>query len=363
MTDNRPLWKDGYEGRYIYHDRVDDALTIADLPAATYTAVAALYGGAQVWEFYHAGGDFTLPVMDWYEFVIYDGVLSATDSAGLIQWMELLYTNGNIPAVPDSEVGRMWVTGTHSFSTGEIGDAGITWLAGNMQTGSGRYFDLVSAVPTTVSIRMTNPEEFDYFYEANELFGSMPLFPGCVNMTYILVGFNNFSGSIPAYLDKVLLEDLTFSSNNFTGKIPSIAHLTVLNSYNCDTNNLSGPIPSVLPSTLKYLQIHDNSLSGDIPDLSGTSMYLIHVHNNKLTGYAGGGINDAGSGLRYFDATNNLLTQEAVDLILSDFVDANHTVVSNENIRLGGTGNATPSAAGLADKATLISRGWSVTTN
>jgi hypothetical protein len=39
--------------------------------------------------------------------------------------------------------------------------------------------------------------------------------------------------------------------------------------------------------------------------------------------------------------------------------DANGQVLLN----LGGTGNAAPSSAGVTDKNTLISRGWTVTTN
>ena len=36
---------------------------------------------------------------------------------------------------------------------------------------------------------------------------------------------------------------------------------------------------------------------------------------------------------------------------------------TNKTCNFGGAGNATPTGQGLTDKATLISRGWSVTTN
>ena len=63
-----------------------------------------------------------------------------------------------------------------------------------------------------------------------------------------------------------------------------------------------------------------------------------------------------------FQAQNNLLTQAAVDAILAAFVAANRTT-GTRILNLGGTGNAAPSATGVTDKNTLISRGWTVTTN
>jgi len=63
-----------------------------------------------------------------------------------------------------------------------------------------------------------------------------------------------------------------------------------------------------------------------------------------------------------FRAENNLLTANAVNAILAAFVLANKTT-GTRILNLGGTGNASPTGQGITDKATLISRGWTVTTN
>jgi hypothetical protein len=84
---------------------------------------------------------------------------------------------------------------------------------------------------------------------------------------------------------------------------------------------------------------------------------MFQVNNNQLTGYEGGGVSAT---LLTFRAENNLLTQSAVDAILADFVAAG---ANNGTLNVGGSGNAAPSAAGITDRTTLISRGWTVTTN
>jgi hypothetical protein len=84
-----------------------------------------------------------------------------------------------------------------------------------------------------------------------------------------------------------------------------------------------------------------------------------HCYSNQLTGWTGGTVPIA---LGDFQAQNNLLTQAAVDAILAAFVAAGRNS-GTRTLNLGGTGNATPSATGLANKATLVSRGWTVTTN
>ena len=60
--------------------------------------------------------------------------------------------------------------------------------------------------------------------------------------------------------------------------------------------------------------------------------------------------------------SNNLLTQAAVDDILTAFVAANKTT-GTRILNLGGTGNAAPSSSGLTLVSTLQSRGWTVTHN
>jgi len=64
--------------------------------------------------------------------------------------------------------------------------------------------------------------------------------------------------------------------------------------------------------------------------------------------------------MRNFTALNCFLSQSTVDLVLGLLVQNNQR---NGNVQLNGGTSSAPSAAGLANKATLLSRGWFCTTN
>jgi hypothetical protein len=129
---------------------------------------------------------------------------------------------------------------------------------------------------------------------------------------------------------------------------------------------LTSPFTMLVPKAvlsdnqMSVFSCSSNQLTGSIPSLSAnTALTLFHCPNNQLTGWSGGTVSAT---LGEFEAQNNLLIQTAVDAILAAFVAAGRTT-GTRILNLGGTGNAAPSAAGLADKATLQSRGWTVTTN
>lgn len=62
----------------------------------------------------------------------------------------------------------------------------------------------------------------------------------------------------------------------------------------------------------------------------------------------------------WYSLDNNALSQATVDDILVKFAASGAT---NGSLYLNGGTNATPSATGLTAKATLLSRGWTVSTN
>jgi hypothetical protein len=160
-----------------------------------------------------------------------------------------------------------------------------------------------------------------------------------VNLTQWRCENNSLTGTLPSLTPYTSLINLQFHQNAFTGSLP-------------DTTGLAS-----LTGVVGYL----NQCSGNIPDFStNTSLASYDVGDNKLTGVATGFAVPAV--LKTFAAANNLLSQAAVDAILHAFVLAGAT---GGSLNLGGTGNSTPSAAGLADKATLQGRvpAWTVTTN
>jgi hypothetical protein len=92
---------------------------------------------------------------------------------------------------------------------------------------------------------------------------------------------------------------------------------------------------------------------------ANTKLGAFACNNNQLTGFAGGSVSNT---ISNFQAQNNQLTSTSVNAILAAFVAANRT--SGQRIlNLGGTGNAAPTGQGVTDRATLVARGWTVTTN
>jgi hypothetical protein len=144
-------------------------------------------------------------------------------------------------------------------------------------------------------------------------------------------------------------------SNGLAGCVPALpSGLLFVQLY---TNQLTGSIPA-LPSTLATFFGQGNQFTGSIPAFNA-SLQLFQANDNKLTGYAGTSIS---STLGDVKLQNNLLTQTAVDAILVQLAAAGKST-GTRVLNLGGTGNATPSAIGLAAKATLEGLGWTVTVN
>ena len=187
------------------------------------------------------------------------------------------------------------------------------------------------------------------------------------NANLISISFivNQVTGSIPSLSALTNLVLFSCHSNQLTGSIPSLSGLNALQDFRCYLNNLTGSIPSLVGLTqLRYFYCSDQlgatKLTGSIPSLStNTVLIIFSCKSNQLTGFAGGSVSNT---LGDFQAQNNQLTSAAVNAILAAFVTANK-ITGTRILNLGGAGNGAPTGQGITDKATLISRGWTVTTN
>lgn len=167
----------------------------------------------------------------------------------------------------------------------------------------------------------------------------------------------------------VLPVSITTLSNSFgncssiTGNIPDFSMLTNLESLSGTFSSCS----SMSGAVAANMGVHEDVLaliglgncitgSGLTADLSTwdlatfTSLTLESVNLSYGTGGALVSLAAEGS---YFYLVSCQLTQADIDRILSDCVDSNDTWGE-----LYLTGNTAPSAAGLADKATLEGRDW-----
>ena len=196
---------------------------------------------------------------------------------------------------------------------------------------------------------------------SNQLTGSIPSLTTNTALIDFRCYSNQLTGSIPSLTTNTALIVFYCSNNQLTGSIPSLTTNTALAYFSCDSNQLTGSIPSLTTNTaLAYFSCYVNQLTGSIPSLTtNTALAYFYCHDNQLTDFAGGTVSGT---LDDFRAQNNLLTETAVNAILAAFVAANRTT-GTRVLNLGGTGNAAPTGQGITDKATLQSRGWTVTTN
>ena len=116
-------------------------------------------------------------------------------------------------------------------------------------------------------------------------------------------------------------------------------------------------------ATLTHFDCHGLGLTGDTPSLTASAALInIVLSSNAFTGYTASTI---AATCVYFTASNNLLTEAAVDQILADFATGIAGRPAVGQIILNGTGNAAPSAAGIASRNAILAAkpGWTVTVN
>ncbi len=231
-----------------------------------------------------------------------------------------------------------------------LSDAGMTLFSCSNNQLTGNIPSLSANTALTV-----------FYCYNNQLTGSIPSLSANTALSEFYCYDNQLTGSIPSLSANTALTLFSCGNNQLTGNIPSLSANTALTVFYCFINQLTGSIPSLSANTaLSVFYCFINQLTGSIPSLSAnTALTVFSCSNNQITGWSGGTVSAT---LGDFQAQNNLLMQAAVDAILAAFVAAGRTT-GTRILNLGGTGNAAPSAAGLADKATLQSRGWTVTTN
>lgn len=219
----------------------------------------------------------------------------------------------------------------------------------------------------------------------NNLTGIFPPLSGLSSILNINAANNSFTGSLPDWSQIDSIEKINFRNSSFTGSITSLTNLTNLVFLLLQDNNLTGSLPDLLSNTLivRFI-VYNNNISGSVPDfgmndvLEGYTAYENNIsgntpsmtnlislcefefRDNNITGYTASIISLT---CVNFIMNNNLLTQSAVDQILSDFNDNLALRPVSGKIYLHGTGNATPSAGGIVFKNNIIAHGWTVLTN
>ena len=358
----RPLVKQYPNGRYyVYHDRVDDVLELASIAAGIYTVATATFAGVQIYEItQNALGTLNIPGVGFTECVVIKKSLSGAEYMALNNYLSAIMPVG------ETDVLRLYsATNSVNLSITESGgSSGATWELGDGQTATGTSCVKTITAPQSVILRATDKSKIQQInWVGKSLFGQICNLDSLINLTIFYCYSNKLTGSIPSLDSNTALTNFYCDNNQLTGSIPSLSSNTALTNFQCHYNQLTGSIPSLSNNTaLINFYCYSNQLTGSIPSLSNnTALTVFHCYSNQLTGFNGGSVS---STLGNLQAQNNLLTESAVNTLLAAFVVAGRTSASGICVlNLGGTGNAAPTGQGLTDKSTLISRGWTVTTN
>lgn len=373
----------GFSGGYrLKHDMIDDNLLWGGATGDYYIAI----GNASGVQFYTVslvnGGP--IPLSDMVGMIILDRPFTGTEVTEIRSYLNVKRTG-----VPFTATNWVFECNGASY-TGRGGNSGLgvpTWTFGDGTVYNTMFSTTEATSPREMlTFETTDASELTQFScHINNLVGSIPdlsnntsltLFrvftnnlTGCipdlsanVNLDTFYCHLNNLTGSIPDLSSNTSLANFYCYSNKLTGSIPDLSSNTALILFRCDSNNITGSIPSLSNNVSLLNFICDtNNLSGSIPDLgSNTSLTIFRCNNNSLTSVAPGF--SVSITLGEFNAHSNLLSSADVNTILAAFVAANRTT-GTRTMNLDGTGNGPPTGTGLTDKATLISRGWTVITN
>ncbi len=331
-SSKRPLLQLDSGGRfYLNHDRIDDYMTLSSLDSGTYTCGFSSWDMVQIFEVVHkTTGEFQWNPADTHSRVLVQGSLTGPQEIALRAWLESRRLASGLTDVFRIHCGSSSV----NLTVTESALSGSSWLLGDTQTATGTSCVKTITAPQTLIYRATDPSKITSIsWAGKNLFGLVDL-SKLTNLVTLYLSSNTFSGCLDLTTNTVL-QTLYAANNLFGGKL------------DLSTN-----------THLTSVQVGNNLFTGTINISTNTILATASFVTNQFSNFTGTVSNTVDS----FQVQNNLLTQAAIDAILLAFVNAGR-ITGSRILALEGTGNAAPSVTGLGYKATLVSRGWTVTHN
>lgn len=167
----------------------------------------------------------------------------------------------------------------------------------------------------------------------------IPSLASCSKLTYLVLHLNNFTGNFPNLAANKIIYYVDCSYNSLSGNIPGFKNLSNLHVLYLHNNQFTGITKFTNLPNLAYFYAHNNQLSGEIPDFTDCpNMYYLILFNNKLTTYKSGSFSSLYR-LRYLDLSSNLLSQQAINLIISDLY-TNYNSIKRGGVTINLRGNA-----------------------
>ena len=201
--------------------------------------------------------------------------------------------------------------------------------------------------------------------------GELPSFSTNSKLRTLILNNNNFDGILPNFgSQKDTIHSVDVSNNSFSGDIPGFANLINLYRLKLHNNAFNGVIlePNNLPN-LHYYYAYNNELTGQIPNFSTcTNLRELALYNNQLSAYFVGSFRSLYR-IKYFDLSNNRLTQTAQDNIIFDLYE-NWNAIKRGGVTINLRGNVDdnnnnigPSDEAKEKAVILVGNGWNVSVN
>jgi len=193
--------------------------------------------------------------------------------------------------------------------------------------------------------------------------GDLSAVSGLTSLTYLILYDTSVSGAISAVSGLTNLTYLNLNSTSVSGDISGVSGLTNLTYLRLYNTSVSGDLSAVSGLTsLTYLYLFNTSVSGDLSAVSGlTSLTYLNVYNTSVSGATSPTVSTQDS-LATIRLYNMALDQAAVDTVLADLVTS-LSLPGRVTATVQLQDNAAPSTSGDDDVNTLVSAGWTVTTD
>jgi len=181
------------------------------------------------------------------------------------------------------------------------------------------------------------------------------------SITYLYLYDTGVSGDVSAATWPSSLLRLYLYNTSVSGDVSAATWPSSIEYLLMQNTSVSGDVSAATwPSSMQQLRLENTGVSGDVSAATWpSSIRQLYLDINSSISY---GTSNSFQSLTYNTVVIRMnsctLSQAECDAILSDLVAGSITSGT-----LDISSNSTPSAAGLADKATLIARGWTVTTD
>lgn len=187
--------------------------------------------------------------------------------------------------------------------------------------------------------------------------GNLPNLSSCPLLSVLIITSNSISGSLPSFASNPNIRYVDLSNNALTGSVLGYSNLLSLTDLYLFRNALTSINTFGTLPVLRNFAVNNNQISGTIPDFSTcTNLVSVNMSSNLFTSYFSGAFSKLLL-LKFLDLSNNQLSQQAINAIVSDLL-TNYNSANRGGVSINLKNNATPGSSSVDIINFLKLRGW-----